>query len=138
MLQLPTFSHAPIDLHSHFNHGSPFDVAAPIPQVHNRDIGFLKAEYDRFGIRVAGMSTFASVFEHVECVQEENRYLYALTARELPPAPRTHASALGLFFQWSAGMKESSARPTEMGSFAWPQSLSPSLEMEEISPNCSA
>ena len=60
---------------------------------------------------------------------------YAQTARELPPAPSTQAWASGYFFQWSAGTKASSARPTEMGSLAWPQSLPSFLEMEETSPN---
>ena len=76
MICLSEFSHAPIDLHSHFNHGSPFDCPIPDKAVHNRDLDFVKAAYDHIGIGAAGMSTFASVMEHTECIIEENRYLH--------------------------------------------------------------
>ena len=76
MICLPEFSHAPIDLHSHFNHGSLFDCPVPDKAVHNRDLDFVKAAYDHIGIGAAGMSTFASVMEHTECITEENRYLH--------------------------------------------------------------
>jgi len=75
LIRLPEFSHAPIDLHSHFNHGSPFDVSVPDKAVHNRDLSFVKAAYDHIGVCAAGMSTFASVFDHHECIPEENDYL---------------------------------------------------------------
>ena len=76
IIQLPEFPCSPIDMHSHFNHGSPYDT--PQSAVHIRDLDFLKAMYDRFGITEVGMSTFASVVYHPECVAEENEYLYEL------------------------------------------------------------
>ena len=78
-IQLPVFSHAPIDIHSHFNHGSPCDT--PQNMTHIRDLEFVKAGYDRFGIQYAGMSTFASVVHHPECVVEENHYLHNLVQK---------------------------------------------------------
>jgi len=71
---MPLFSHPPIDIHSHFNHGSPFDC--PQTPVHNRSLEFMKANYDRFGILSVGMSTYASVLQHPECIYEENQYLH--------------------------------------------------------------
>lgn len=59
-IQLPEFSHAPIDIHSHFNHNHPCDPAQSLAAM--RDLDFVKAGYDRFGIYYAGMSTFASVY----------------------------------------------------------------------------
>ena len=76
MICLPDFSHALIDIHSHFNHGSPFDCPVPDKAVHNRDLSFVKAAYDHIGVCAAGMSTFASVMEHHECVPQENDYLW--------------------------------------------------------------
>ena len=40
MVALPEFSHAPIDIHSHFNHGSQWDVKES--PIHQNGIGFLK------------------------------------------------------------------------------------------------
>ena len=79
MVQLPVFSHSPIDIHSHFNHGSPYDT--PQTMAHIRDFDHVKAGYDRFGIYYAGMSTFASVVYHPECIIEENDYLYDLVQK---------------------------------------------------------
>lgn len=73
-LSIPDFRHCPIDIHSHFNHGSPFDC--PQTPIHNRTLAFMKANYDRFGIAYAGMSTYASVLENPQCVFEENQYLH--------------------------------------------------------------
>lgn len=75
-IQFPDFSHAPIDIHSHFNHGSPYDT--PQTMAHIRDLEYIKKNYDRFGIYYAGMSTFASVVYHPECVVDENAYLHRL------------------------------------------------------------
>lgn len=75
-MTIPEFSHPPIDIHSHFNHGSPFDC--PQAPIHNRTLEFMKANYDRFGIPYVGMSTYASVLQHPECVCEENQYLHQL------------------------------------------------------------
>jgi len=79
MIQLPEFSHTPIDIHSHFNHGSPYDT--PQTNAHIRDLDYVKAGYDRFGIYYAGMSTFASVVYHPECIVEENEYLHDLVQK---------------------------------------------------------
>lgn len=76
MIQFPDFSHPSIDIHSHFNHGAPFDC--PQLAIHNRTLEFMKANYDRFGITCAGISTYASVLQHPECVYEENQYLHQL------------------------------------------------------------
>lgn len=73
---IPDFSHPPIDIHSHFNHGSPFDC--PQTPIHKRTLEFIKADYDRFGIACAGMSTYASVLQNPQCVLEENLYLHKL------------------------------------------------------------
>ena len=78
-ISFPEFSHAPIDIHSHFNHGSPYDV--PAVPVHNRSLEFMDAERQRFGITCVGMSTFASVLENYQCVAEENLYLHQLVQK---------------------------------------------------------
>ena len=78
-VQFPEFSHSPIDIHSHFNHGSPYDT--PQSPAHIRDLDYVKAGYDRFEIYYAGMSTFASVIYHPECVVEENDYLHELVQK---------------------------------------------------------
>lgn len=75
-IEFPKFSCDPIDIHSHFNHGSPFDT--PETMAHFRSLEHVKNGYDRFGIFYAGMSTFASVVYHPECVIEENEYLHKL------------------------------------------------------------
>ena len=71
---IPEFTHAPIDIHSHFNHGSPFDC--PEKPTHLRSLEFLKSEYERFGIYNVGMSTYASCLQNPECISEENKYLH--------------------------------------------------------------
>lgn len=78
-ISMPEFSHAPIDIHSHFNHGSPFDCRQE--PIHNRTLEFMKTNYDRFGIICAGMSTYASVLRQPQCVFEENAYLYNLAQK---------------------------------------------------------
>lgn len=80
-MNIPEFSHPPIDIHSHFNHGSPFDC--PQTPIHNRTLEFMKANYDRFGIPYAGMSTYAAVLRHPECICEENAYLHQIV-KETP------------------------------------------------------
>ncbi len=70
------FQHSPIDIHSHFNHGSPFDC--PENPAHLRGMDFLEQVYENAGITQVGMSTFPSVFEHTECIREENEYLHKL------------------------------------------------------------
>ena len=75
-ISFPEFSHAPIDIHSHFNHGSAYDMSQTMASI--RDLPHIKAGYDRFGIYYAGMSTFASVGFRPECVEEENEYMHRL------------------------------------------------------------
>ncbi len=72
---LPNFTHSPIDVHSHFNHGSKFDC--PETEAHIRDINFIESVYRRVGVTQVGISTFASVTEPT-CVSEENEYLHRL------------------------------------------------------------
>lgn len=79
MIQFPEFSHPPIDIHSHFNHGSPFDC--PQLPTHNRTLEFMNAAYDKFGIPYVGMSTYASVLQNSECIYAENEYLYDLVQK---------------------------------------------------------
>lgn len=70
------------DIHSHFNHNSPFDVPSGyggIPdEINCRDLGWVKTQYDKIGILGGGFSTYASVLEHTECIEEENEYMHAL------------------------------------------------------------
>lgn len=77
-----SFSHAPIDIHSHFNHGSPFDWRLPDNPLHLRDLDFVLEEQRNVGIECGGFSTFASVLEHPECIAEENEYLYRLAQKD--------------------------------------------------------
>lgn len=71
-----SFEHSPIDIHSHFNHGSRFDC--PEEESHLRGMDFLESIYEKAGVLQVGMSTFASVLNHPECVVEENAYLHRL------------------------------------------------------------
>lgn len=75
-ISLPNFSHSPIDIHTHFNHGSPFDC--PETPVHLRGLDFIESMYRRGGVFQAGCSTYASVLQQPECVVEENEYMYRL------------------------------------------------------------
>ena len=70
------FEHSPIDIHSHFNHGSRFDC--PENEIHVRNFDFLEGVYRSAGVSQVGFSTFASVLNHVECIVEENLYLHKL------------------------------------------------------------
>jgi len=77
-----SFAHAPIDIHSHFNHGSVFDWRLPDNPLHLRDLEFVLEEQRNVGIECGGFSTFASVLEHPECIVEENEYLYRLAQKD--------------------------------------------------------
>ncbi len=72
------------DIHSHFNHGSPYDCPDGYAgigfEVNRRDAAYIREEYEWLGIRGGGFSTYAAVMEHTECIEEENKYLYALAA----------------------------------------------------------
>ena len=81
MVTLPEFSHAPIDIHSHFNHGSQWDVKES--PIHQNSIGFLKESYAHIGVSWAGISTFASVYHPMGLgVAESNEWLYEFTRQE--------------------------------------------------------
>ena len=75
-MYLPKVAHSPIDIHSHFNHGSPFDC--PEEEIHLREMCFLESVYQKAGVSQVGISTFASVLNHVECIVDENLYLHKL------------------------------------------------------------
>ncbi len=77
-----SFSHPPIDIHSHFNHGSPFDWPLPDNPLHLRELEFILEDQRHVGIACGGFSTFASVLEHPECIVEENEYLYQLASED--------------------------------------------------------
>lgn len=79
-LSLPELDHAPIDLHCHFNHGSPYDCAQR--EIHRCDYDFVRQQHARAGVFQVGMTTFASVCGHSECIYEENRYLYDLSREQ--------------------------------------------------------
>ena len=66
---------SPIDVHSHFNHGSPFDCADN--EVHLNSLDFMESVYTRYNISQVGFSTYASVLSD-KCVAEENLYLHKL------------------------------------------------------------
>lgn len=70
------FTHDPIDIHSHFNHGSQFDC--PEDEIHFRGLDFVESVYDQVHGTQVGISTFASVLQHPECVAEENEYVHKL------------------------------------------------------------
>jgi predicted TIM-barrel fold metal-dependent hydrolase len=74
------------DVHAHFNHGSPFDSPSGTGwaacELNCRDLGWLREQYAYLGILGGGFSTFASVLEHTECIEEENDYLHALAEKD--------------------------------------------------------
>jgi len=72
---LPEFDHAPIDIHSHFNHGSPFDCVED--ESHIRGLEFIEGVYQKAGVLQVGISTFAPFF-HAASTAEENAYLHQL------------------------------------------------------------
>ena len=78
--ELTKIQHAPVDIHSHFNHGSPFDC--PETEAHLRSIKFLSSVYQKVGIKSVGFSTYASVLKHCECIPEENEYMHELAKKE--------------------------------------------------------
>lgn len=75
-ISFPNFTHSPIDIHSHFNHGSRFDC--PEDERHIRGIDFIESVYHNAEVSQVGISTFASVLEHVESIIDENEYLHKL------------------------------------------------------------
>ena len=74
------FTHAPIDIHSHFNSGSPFDI--PDTEAHLSGFEYLRTIYKNAKIGGVGFSTFPAVLEHYECIVKENKYLHELAQKE--------------------------------------------------------
>ncbi len=68
-----------IDIHTHINHGSPFDTSmAGREESYNCTLDFLLREYDACNIACGAFSTFAGVIsDRVVCA--ENDYMYALS-----------------------------------------------------------
>ena len=73
---MPDFIEA-IDMHTHYNHGSPFDQQYGHPMSCS-DIDYLMQEYDSSYIRCGVYSSFASVIESKSIV-DENKHLYELS-----------------------------------------------------------
>jgi predicted TIM-barrel fold metal-dependent hydrolase len=63
-----------IDLHTHCNSGSPYDV--PETDMHKRNFPFLMEEYKSAGISVGGFSYYSAVL-HTEEIYEQNELLKA-------------------------------------------------------------
>ena len=81
MVKLPEFSHMPVDIHCHFNHGSDLDIAQSPISCSNID--FLRSAYDRIGIAWGGISTLASVYHpNGDGVVESNRWLQDFAQKE--------------------------------------------------------
>ena len=81
-IDFPKFSHPPIDIHTHFNHGVSGEYDTPAFAGTNRNtLDFFKREYTRFGIREFAASTYAAVMGSA-CVAEENDYLHALARQD--------------------------------------------------------
>ena len=77
-MEFPRFVKAPIDIHSHFNHGVEGDSVNPdFHGTSKKNLDFLKSEYDRFDIPKVAFSTYSSVLSS-ERVAEENEYMNAL------------------------------------------------------------
>ena len=66
-----------IDLHSHINHGTPYDSLSNEANIYKAEYDFLCTMYDRANIEKAVFSTFAAVL-HTEPIIEENEYLHKL------------------------------------------------------------
>ena len=66
-----------IDMHTHYNHGSPYDQKIEHPMSHC-EIDYLMEEYNSSYIRCGVYSSFASVIEP-KSVIDENNHLYELS-----------------------------------------------------------
>ena len=79
-MDFPKFDRAPIDIHSHFNHGvEGYSKNVDFSGTSKKTLDFLKSEYDRFEIKEAAFSTYSSVLSSVR-VKEENEYMRSLAA----------------------------------------------------------
>ena len=76
VLSVLNISHMPIDIHSHFDHGTPYDC--PEDALHFRGLAYVESVYRRVNVTQVGICTFASVVHHPECVVAENEYLHKL------------------------------------------------------------
>ena len=68
-----------IDLHSHYNHGSPYDQIIEHPMA-RCEIDYLMEEYNSSHIRCGVYSSFASVLEPKSIV-DENNHLYEISQK---------------------------------------------------------
>ena len=64
-----------IDIHTHYNHGSPYDN--PEDPAYRCDLDSLKAEYDHMNIVAGAYSSFASVISDKD-ILAENEHLYKI------------------------------------------------------------
>lgn len=66
-----------IDIHSHFNIGSPFDC--PESEIHKRNLSFMLADYDNCGISVGAFSPYSSILNGGEKdIYNDNERAFAL------------------------------------------------------------
>lgn len=71
-MEFPGFDRAPIDIHTHFNHGAEGEYDTPAyAGTHRNGLDFLKGEYARFGIGAYAASTYAAVMSD-RGIPEEN------------------------------------------------------------------
>lgn len=81
MVKLPEFSHQPVDIHCHFNHGSEWDVADS--SISRSDFDFICQSYAHMGIAWGGISTLASVYHPKgKGVVESNCWLQDFAQKE--------------------------------------------------------
>lgn len=77
-MEFPGFDRAPIDIHTHFNHGAEGEYDTPAyAGTHRNGLDFLKGEYARFGIGAYAASTYAAVMSD-RGIPEENAFLHEM------------------------------------------------------------
>lgn len=79
-IKMPEFSHSPIDIHSHFNHGSKFDFEEDA--IHARSYEFVRQAYRSANVTQVGISTFGSFKENGKGIPEENEFLHKFIDEE--------------------------------------------------------
>lgn len=81
MIEFPKFERAPIDIHSHFNHGVPGEYStAEYMNTSRSELPFLLEENRRFGIQEVAFSTYSAVLCS-DYICSENQYLNDLVHR---------------------------------------------------------
>ena len=80
MMILPAFSHAPIDIHSHFSHTSGLDRLDSA--IHIQGLDFLERVYENAGVSAVGLCSFDAVSKHTACIADENTFLHRLLAEK--------------------------------------------------------